>query len=155
MTSYLGFPITQRFWDKVEKSDRCWMWSAGTSSEGYGRYYLGAENGAKRHDYAHRISYAIAHGPIPEGLHIDHLCRVRSCVNPSHLEAVTCKVNLLRGETVTARNASVTHCPSGHPYSGENLLVNNRGQRQCASCKRSYNDKYRGRRKMLLKGGAA
>jgi hypothetical protein len=80
----------------------------------------------------HRLSYQAFRGPIPDGLVLDHLCRVRACVNPWHLEPVTTRENLLRGQTLTARNAAKTHCHRGHP-----LSVNLRGKwRSCRECSR-------------------
>lgn len=78
--------LEERFWAKVTKTDNCWLWT-GALSSGYGRIGIGPSSAGL--DYAHRISYRLHHGPIPEGLFIDHLCRVRRCVNPAHLEAVT------------------------------------------------------------------
>jgi hypothetical protein len=72
-------------------------------------------------------------GPIPEGQDLDHLCRNRACINPNHQQPVTRRVNLLRGETITAREASATHCPKGHPYD----LLNThfyKGNRMCRKC---------------------
>lgn len=81
------------------------------------------------------MSHELHKGPIPEGLVIDHLCRNRGCVNPDHLEAVTQRENILRGEGLAAANARKTHCPKGHPYSGENLyVVPSSGRRQCRIC---------------------
>jgi hypothetical protein len=77
-----------RFWGKVEKTAGCWQWLAHKGHDGYGRFKL---NG--RAYLAHRLAYELASGPIPEGLQIDHTCHARSCVNPSHLRAVTNKQN--------------------------------------------------------------
>jgi hypothetical protein len=119
-----------RFWEKVDKSGECWLWTAGKESEGYGRFKLNGK-GCK----AHRISYELEVGPIPEGLQIDHLCRVRHCVNPEHLEAVTQRENILRGVGITARHAQATHCPQGHEYNEANTYTN-RQERSCRVCNR-------------------
>lgn len=125
--------VKQRFFDKVapEPNSGCWLWMASCTAEGYGQFWL-----EKTNVRAHRWIYEFSVGPIPDGLQIDHLCRVRSCVNPAHLEAVDQQTNLLRGEGLTAINARKTHCPAGHPYSGENLYNNPRGARICRTCGR-------------------
>ncbi len=92
--------------------------------------------------YAHRFSYRHHVGEIPEGLELDHLCRIRHCVNPLHLEPVTGKVNLMRGDTHAAINASKTHCPYGHQYSGDNLRIAYNGQRFCRACRKKYMREY-------------
>ena len=107
----------------------CHLW-VGSLTGGYG--YIGDENGKK--EEAHRFAYEQAKGPIPEGLQLDHLCRVRCCVNPDHLEPVTNKVNCLRGIGFVAVNARKTHCRKGHPYHGENLLLRPNGYRRCRTC---------------------
>lgn len=122
----------QRFMDKVDTSGDCWPWTAATDRQGYSRFNI---RRGKRNVmvYAHRYSYEHFVGPIPDGLQIDHLCRVRACVNPSHLEAVTGRINVLRGGTITARNAAKTHCPQGHEYTPENTYTS-RGWRECRPC---------------------
>jgi hypothetical protein len=85
-------PLTEKFWSKVDKTSDCWLWTASTRN-GYGQI----ARGDGRVDYAHRLSYEMAHGAIPPGLNIDHLCRQPLCVRPDHLEAVTQRENLRRG----------------------------------------------------------
>jgi len=82
------------------------------------------------------VAYELECGPIPDGLVLDHLCRVRACVRPGHLEAVTQRVNLLRGRTIQAANAAKTHCLRGHRFDSENTYVTSLGQRRCITCKR-------------------
>lgn len=88
---------------------------------------------------AHRVSYRAFKGKIPEGLELDHLCRMPCCVNPDHLEPVTRQENVKRGAVpiVSARRElSKTHCPQGHAYSGDNLVIDTKGARRCKICKR-------------------
>lgn len=112
----------------------CWEWT-GARSDGYGHF---TENG--RQVKAHRRAYELVNGPIPAGLTIDHLCRNRACINPSHLQSVTNRENILRGDGPTAENARKTHCPRGHLLDGDNLRQARalRGMRECRIC---YNDK--------------
>lgn len=85
---------------------------------------------------AHRFSYEILVGPIPEGMELDHLCKNRRCVNPAHLEPVTHHENLIRGNGFTGINARKTHCSRGHELSQDNILNRSRGGRECKTCHR-------------------
>lgn len=123
--------LDERFWAKVEKTEACWLWTAVLNSAGYGRFYSQG-----RMALAHRISYLAHRGSIPPGLQLDHLCRVRSCVNPDHLEPVTQRENILRGTSPVALAAAATHCPSGHPYDEANTLHSASGCRRCRACSR-------------------
>jgi len=123
-----------RFWSRVDvrADNECWLWQ-GHLINGYGVFCQSHADRIR----AHRYAYETMVGAIPEGKELDHLCRVRNCVNPAHLEPVTNKENVLRGEGVTAQNARKTHCPHGHPYSGDNLYVTPKGYRGCRECRRA------------------
>ena len=110
--------VGDRFWSKVEFGDwlDCWLWTA-SRVDGYGRFRLGGRGSSPAR--AHVVAYELLIGPVPDGLELDHLCRVPACVNPSHLEAVTHAENCRRGRA-GAHNADKTHCPRGHPYDEEN-----------------------------------
>lgn len=127
--------IEERFWAKVAKRpDGCWEWLGARVSRGYGQ--LGSGMAEPTHVAAHRYSYALHRGPIPPGAELDHLCRNRWCVNPDHLEPVTHRENILRGENHVARYARRTHCDRGHPFAGDNLIVRKTGARRCRECQR-------------------
>jgi hypothetical protein len=124
-----------RFWAKVNRRgpDECWLWTASRYRNGYGIFQGG---------YAHRYAYTLLVGPIPTRLTLDHLCRVRQCVNPAHMEPVTRGENVLRGESILAHNARKTHCQHGHPFDEVNtyyrLLRSGRYGRRCRECHRQY-----------------
>lgn len=123
--------ILERFMQRVvmEPNSGCWLWDGPVGKQGYGTH--SRHFGTHR---AHRISYILHKGPIPDDLPLDHLCRVRCCVNPDHLEAVTTRENILRGIGPTALNAVKTHCPVGHPYSEKNTHYDENGGRHCRKC---------------------
>lgn len=115
----------------VDKSGECWEWGGYRNEDGYGQIKVeGRMQGAHRVVYEHEI------GPIPEGLELDHLCKNRACVNPAHLEPVTGRVNILRGEGFGAVNARKTYCIHGHPFDKANTHIDSRGRRNCRACHR-------------------
>lgn len=139
--------VSERF-DKFvlpDPNSGCWLWAGSTNNPGYGHFRYG---GKLR--LAHRVSYEALIGPIPDGLVLDHLCRVPCCVNPLHLEPVTQKVNCERGMASYAaskRHSSKTHCKNGHPLSVENVRIWIRfGKYSSRVCKACGRDRDRARR---------
>jgi hypothetical protein len=123
--------FAERFWQRVDAAGDCWIWTAYTDAAGYGVFREGTLRLR-----AHRVAYELLIGPIPEGLVIDHLCRNTSCVNPSHLEPVTTRVNTLRGVGPAARQAQQTHCKRGHEFTPENTYLELGGRKRvCRTCK--------------------
>jgi hypothetical protein len=120
--------IAVRFWSKVDKTGDCWEWTAARTN-GYGVFRIGGRKDGRLVP-AHRHAYEELVGPIPNGLQIDHLCRNPACVNPSHLEPVTQKENILRGESWPARNAAKDSCPR----CGDEFSVQV-GGRYCRRCR--------------------
>jgi hypothetical protein len=118
-----------RFLTKVKRQgDGCWLWTASLNVNGYAQFWNG-----KRMYPAHRFAYERLVGSVPDGLQLDHLCRVRHCVNPDHLEPVTNRENVLRGKTGRLK----THCAKGHPWIPENLYVApGSGRKFCRMCVR-------------------
>lgn len=118
----------------------CWVYPVTDKLSGYGRSTQNPESrGAKgKQIITHRATYMHFVGPIPDGLELDHLCRVRACCNPAHLEPVTRQENVLRGISPVARNAVATACKYGHPFDEANTYVNPfTGGRQCRTCRRA------------------
>lgn len=113
--------------------DECWPWHGRLTRGGYG-IAGGSRPGGRV--YAHRFFYEFFVGQIPTGLDLDHLCRNRKCVNPAHLEPVTRRENLLRGDTIPTAKAAQTHCIHGHAFTPENTEIRANGTRQCRMCRK-------------------
>lgn len=138
-------PESIRFWSKVNfngplwQNTHCWLWTA-CLAQGYGK--VGWQG---RKLYAHRLAYEMLHEALPKETILDHLCRRPACVNPQHLEPVSQRINVLRGESPFAKNARKTHCLRGHSLQGVNVYLpppprNN--QRHCRECGRIRDRKY-------------
>ncbi len=131
-----------RFWSKVDRNGPipdyaphlgpCWLWTVCLSEKGYGLLIVKLD-GSWKCRKAHRIAWAMRYGEIPMGLELDHLCRVRHCVNPDHLEPVDTKTNVLRGVGISAGNAKKTFCAKGHSDWEPDGRFN---WRRCRSCQR-------------------
>lgn len=142
-------PVLDRLLEKVfVEASGCWIWQGATASNGYGRIGTGL---GKATGQVHRVAYEQMVGPIPSGLHLDHLCRHRLCVNPDHLEPVTQTENNRRA----ARANRKSHCPKGHAMTPENTVPGR--QRQCRICRneqvRTRREAKRAKRQLLTEAG--
>ena len=139
----IALRLPASFWERVSLRGECWTWIGAFGTSGYGLFKFN-----RRTELVHRLAYSMLVGAIPEGLHIDHLCRARDCVNPAHLEPVTCGENTRRStapEAARKRHAAVTHCPRGHGYTAENTKFRRgRGydERLCSECRRADGRQY-------------
>ena len=154
--------VAERFWTKVDfngpapayqpELGPCWLWRGGISGGGarggggYGSFYIPH---LSRNVGAHRYAYEFCVGLIPEGLQIDHLCRVRNCVYPWHMEPVTQQENISRGEGGSLHRGK-THCLYGHPFSSANTLVGRNEWRWCRTCTARRGREYRARKRQLV-----
>jgi HNH endonuclease len=140
--------LPERFWIKVFPCPftGCWLWGAGENKNGYGRW----QPVRGRQEFVHRAVVRIFRGPIPRGMHVDHLCRVRSCCNPDHLEVVTARENCHRGDSPWAANWRKTHCINGHEFDKENTYweasqyPGSVAKRRCRACGRERKRKSMG-----------
>lgn len=127
-------PKPLEHWISPEPNTGCWIWTGGIDRYGYGQTTARGKT-----EGAHRASYETYVGPIPDGLQIDHLCRVRSCVNPDHLEAVTCAENVRRAREVVWKTKPL--CARGHDdwvwFDGPSG-----GHRKCKTCQRKHNTEW-------------
>lgn len=131
------------FLSKIDRSDKCWEWRGGSTSEGYGQFAW-----KQRPILAHRLSFWLLRGSLTKGLVIDHLCRNRLCVNPDHLEEVTSSENIKRGKGIYVLNSAKTRCKNGHLFDSANTYHRPDGKgRECRLCRKLTLDKYHLKRK--------
>lgn len=137
----LTISTVERFSKKFTIEDNgCWLWNAHTNNDGYGRFNIKGKI-----KFAHRVSYIFVNGNIKKNMELDHLCKTRNCVNPNHLEEVTHKENVRRGDGnpgFALYNSSKTRCPQGHEYNLKNTRYEfsktsrSRLCRKCRECDR-------------------
>lgn len=144
---FLDPRLPRRFWKKAipEPNTGCWIWT-GSTNQGYGRLKFRGKR-----LYAHRWAYERIFGRVPSGLVSDHLCRVRCCVNPAHIELVSDVENIRRGFRDRRRlgifgKVTSSHCRKGHELSPENTLVA-AGYRRCRKCVNANHRKSRARKR--------
>ncbi len=119
----------KRFWSRIAfRQHGCWEWKAALTTSGYSEF-----SSKRTRLLGHRVAYEQVNGLVPRGLTLDHLCRNRRCVNPDHLEPVTNRENILRGEGISVANAAKTHCPQGHEYTPANTILR-KNKRECRTC---------------------
>jgi hypothetical protein len=139
--------------EHMVNTDECWIWARHLNPQGYGRVIY-ISHGKRYTAQAHRVMYEAMVGPIGQGMVLDHLCRVHQCVNPSHLEPVSTRENILRGQGTSAVNAKKNTCSKGHAYDSENTWLKRRGnrvERVCRICYRTSQREIMKRRYYRLK----
>lgn len=134
-TKEIGMTQYQYLLLSVQKNvgaNECWIWSWQLNDTGYGTLKVNAKRRT-----AHRVAYELRYGEIPKGLELDHLCRNRACINPLHLEPVTHKENMSRGDklAMSRPQREKTHCKNGHELVVDNLYLYEEGRRICRACK--------------------
>lgn len=138
-------PLADRLFPRIDAGGDCWLWIGALQREGYGAINLGRPRRVAR---VHRVVWELLVGPIPDGLTLDHLCRVRRCCNPDHLEPVTLAENVARGSRRAGLARQAKCRRAGHPLTPENLAPNGRGRGRgiCRECKNEANRRYRERK---------
>jgi hypothetical protein len=124
--------LPQRIQSKISISQNgCWLWEGNIIKSGYGTLTTGSRlDCSRRTSLVHRFVYEMLVGPIAPKLQIDHICKIKTCVNPDHLRVVTHRFNTLRSDSAAALNSRKTHCPNGHPYD----TIRYNGDRRCSIC---------------------
>ena len=134
-----GIPITDDDGNRLPSmfvdANGCWIWTRSTDGKGYACSSRGPFGASSKR--VHKAIWEEFNGPMPDGLQSDHLCRVRCCVNPAHIEAVTSSENNRRSMAPTGTNSRKTICIKGHALSGDNLIIKSDGNRECRTCRQS------------------
>lgn len=144
---YFSPDVQSRFWSKVDKTPTCWLWLAPLGGKGYAQFDV-TVRGRRILFYGHRYALAASGVPLLDGMVVDHICRVRHCVNPEHLRQITNKENVLVGIGLSAVNARKTRCKRGHDLTDERVFrMTSTGQRICRPCHAELERQYRADRK--------
>jgi hypothetical protein len=139
-----ALPWPERFWSRIENVNGCWEWQGARHLDGYGHIQLyDARTGKKRPIGTHRVAWELLVGPIPDGLLFDHLCRNTRCANPTHLELVSQRENVLRSESPAGVNSRRTHCVHGHDLSDLANVYLYPYKRACKICIMERYQRYR------------
>ena len=131
--------VYKRFWSFVKRTDGCWLWQGGLGKDGYGLLWCPTR---RRSIYAHRLSYELTHGSVPEGHVVHHICGNHPCVKPEHLIAVTHQLHTLHHP-----QRSPTHCLQGHLRNAENVVIGSGGYLNCRTCNNRRSREYYWRKK--------
>jgi len=145
----LRLELAKRKFDELYtiNNDGCFVWlGAIDRRDGYGRFYDGTGRTATAYGFAWQYN----HGPVPEGMVLDHICRNRACVNHTHLRLLTNAENVLCGTGVTAANAQKVECANGHPLIGDNLYVRPNGERDCKACRLAASRRHRTKKRAMI-----
>jgi len=150
LTRGTRLPLNERLWSgAIEDEGGCWPWQRARTERGYGVIQRDG-----RMSLVHRVAYELTRGDSPPGMTIDHLCRTRSCIRPSHMEVVTRGENTMRGNTITAALAAKTHCLRGHPFDSMNTQFRPSGARHCRACRRTASrERYRNKLSVDARAG--
>lgn len=142
-----AFNNHERFFKHIQATENCWIWKSFVN-DGYGKFNIKDIDGTWKQYFAHRVSWSIFNGDIPDKMILDHICRNRSCVNPDHLRVVNEKINVTENsKSFIAENILKIHCPSGHEYSISNTRISSKNGRYCLTCKREKKRLYDLRKK--------
>lgn len=141
VNQHTALPMPDRFWAKVDVGHplACWEWTGSRTADGYGMFRLDGRN-----QTAHRVAYELLIGAVPAGLELDHVCRVRHCVNVDHLEPVTGAENQRRGA-----KCRKTRCARGHEFTKTNTIWRKGKYRQCRTCSNAASRDYKRRRRQV------
>lgn len=140
IVTVLGFPYRFSRHVTPEPNTGCWLWTGADNTIGYGKMRH-PETG--KCDYVHRYAYEVIVGVIPEDLEIDHICNIRSCVNPDHMELVTRQENVRRRRD---RLRQRPYCHNGHEMTSENTYFDKNGWRTCRTCRNNNARRFRERK---------